>query len=55
MDNLHPNLKRDHKHAADGCCGGTSTRPVKEEKKQTGCGCGGKHAEPVKQKSSCCG
>jgi hypothetical protein len=56
MDNPHPHLnpKRDHEHSADGCCGGTSTRLVKEEKKQSGCGCGDKHVEPATEKSSCC-
>jgi len=56
MDNPHPHLnpKRDHEHSADGCCGGTSTRLVKEEKKQSGCGCRDKHVEPATEKSSCC-
>ena len=54
MNNPQLNPGRDHEHSAGGCCGQTTARPVKEEKKQSSCGCGDKNVEPTAQKSSCC-
>lgn len=56
------NTTRQNDHMAEGkahgCCGGShkqAAQPVKEDKKETGCGCADKQTKPVNTKSSCCG